>query len=104
MPEVAEPCGRLPDRDLAPLVLHPGPRAFVDAPADARLQDHIEATLPADGVICRPPAADPRRPGDERVLGRAGNVEAQGERFDHRGRVFSASSLKRAAASPHTWR
>src|SRR5438270_644750 len=106
VPEVAEPVRTLPDRDLAPLDLDPGRRALEDAATGPALEHDLEALFGADRVGDGPPARGARGPDREGVVGRAGHLERDPDRFDHRPRpagfVFSARSRKRAAASPQT--
>ncbi len=103
VPQVDEARRRLPGHDLAPLVLDAlAVRSKIRPPvrgsrttSDVRLARHR--------VVGRPPRRDPTRPDLERVVRRAGDLERDADGLDHRsGVVFSATSRKRAAASPHT--
>ena len=103
VPQVDEPIRRLPGQDLAPFVLDAGGRSFVDPATGPRFEHDRGVRLTRHGVVGRPPRGDPRRPDVEGVVGRAVDLEREADRLDHRsGRVFSATSRKRTAASPHT--
>jgi two-component system, OmpR family, sensor kinase len=101
VPQVDQPGGGLPDRDLAPLVLGAVGGALVDPAADAAGQDDALGAA-GNRVVGGPPGADAGGPDPERVLGRAGHLERDPQRGGHDGSVFSAISRKRRAASPQT--
>src|ERR1700738_837748 len=105
MPQISEPPRRLPDRDLAPVDLQAGRGALDDAASGAGLEYHLKAGLGRDGMGNRPPARGLGGPDVERVTHGTVDKERHAQRLDHRcsgGLVFSASSRKRASASPQT--
>src|SRR5215475_12365084 len=58
VPQVAEAFGRLPGRDLSPLVDGPGGGPLEDATTDTALDDDVGGVA-ADGVVGRPPLGNP---------------------------------------------
>src|SRR5579859_2842159 len=75
MPQVDQPGRGLPDGHFAPVELPAVECAFVDPPAHAALHDHLQPGFCGDGVIGRPPGADPRGPDGKRMFGRAVHIE-----------------------------
>src|SRR5207302_3867336 len=76
VPEIAEPAGRFPDRDLAPVDFGAGRRPLEDPAADPVLEHHLNAGLGRDGVIDWPPARGALRPQLECLPCRAVHFEA----------------------------
>ena len=103
VPQVGEPARRIPDRHLAPVVLGAVAGPLEDPSAGPSLEHDLEVRLAGDGVVGRPPLPDAGRPDLEGVGRRAGDLEGDPDRLDHRsGVVFSATSRNRPAASPQT--
>jgi hypothetical protein len=106
VPEVAEPPGRLPHGDLTPLDLPSGGRSFEDPTTRTALEHDPDTWFGRHRVVHRPPARGTLSPEIEGVRHWTPDIEGHPERLDHRfrpvGLVFSASSLNRVAASPHT--
>src|ERR1700732_1176231 len=106
VPEVAKAPRWVPHRDLTPFHLPAGGGSFEDPPTRAALEDDLDTMVGGHRVVSRPPARRPLGPDIEGVLHRALDVESHPQRLDHglrlEGRVFSARSLNRVAASPQT--
>ena len=71
VPQVDESARRLPDRDLAPLVLDAGRRPLEDPATGPRLEDDSQSGLAGHRVVGRPPLRDARR-SRRRTRGRPG--------------------------------
>src|SRR5262245_2272426 len=106
MPQIAQARRRLPDRDLAPVVLLAGLGALEDPAAGPALEHDVRRRIARRGVIGRPPGVDAGGPHLEGVVGRAVDVEREPDGLDHRprvaGDVLEAMSANRAPASPQT--
>src|ERR1700726_586937 len=107
VPQVAKPGRRFPDRHFSPFHLAPTHSPLEYPTARPPLEDDFEAWFRRYRVRDRPPARRSPSPEIEGMLDRAVDIKRHSKRLDHDlrldGRVFSASNLKRVAASPHTW-
>ena len=79
--------------------------ALEDAPAQPGFEHNNCARVAGSRVPLRPPSPNAGGPHLERVVGGTSQLVGQSKRLDHGGSagvVFSASSVKRPTASPHT--
>lgn len=106
VPEVAKAPRRVPYGDLAPFHLATGGRPLEDPATRPALEDDLDSGVGGHRVVSRPPTRGPLCPDIEGVLDRALDLEGHPQWLDHglrlEGRVFSARSLNRVAASPQT--